>query len=88
MSRASARELRLAARSVKAARTSLSNANVLRELFDHDRDGYDSVQEHLKLALYRLEGMTARAATRAHHGADPAEWPEDLRVQEFPVVTR
>lgn len=21
---------------------------------------------------------------RAHHGADPAEWPEDLRVQQFP----
>lgn len=25
-----------------------------------------------------------RAALRAHHGADPNEWPEDLRVQEFP----
>ncbi len=25
---------------------------------------------------------------RAHHGADPAEWPEDLRVQEFPEVRR
>lgn len=20
------------------------------------------------------------------HGADPSEWPEDLRVQEFPTV--
>jgi protein gp37 len=24
---------------------------------------------------------------RAHHGADPAEWPEDLRVREFPTFT-
>lgn len=23
-------------------------------------------------------------AYKAHHGADPSEWPEDLRVQEFP----
>lgn len=21
----------------------------------------------------------------AHHGADPSEWPETLRVQEFPA---
>ena len=25
-------------------------------------------------------GMTGHA----HHGADPAEWPDDLRVREFP----
>lgn len=27
---------------------------------------------------------TNRLQFKAHHGADPAEWPEDLRVQEFP----
>lgn len=27
---------------------------------------------------------TALLQFKAHHGADPAEWPEDLRVQEFP----
>jgi protein gp37 len=25
-----------------------------------------------------------RVRFKAHHGADPSEWPEDLRVQEFP----
>lgn len=28
--------------------------------------------------------VTERVRFKAHHGADPAEWPEDLRVQEFP----
>lgn len=32
--------------------------------------------------LQKLEALRDRA------GADPAEWPEDLRVQQFPVVTR
>lgn len=26
-------------------------------------------------------------AMKAHHGADPSEWPTDLRVQEFPRAT-
>ena len=29
-------------------------------------------------------GDIAPLIFRAHHGADPSEWPEDLRVQEFP----
>lgn len=28
-----------------------------------------------------------RQRFRAHHGADPSEWSEDLRVQQFPEVT-
>jgi protein gp37 len=29
----------------------------------------------------------ARVRFTAHHGADPAEWPAELRVQEFPQVS-
>ena len=29
-----------------------------------------------------------RLRLRHQHGSDPAEWPEDLRVREFPVVQR
>ena len=32
-----------------------------------------------------LDGKRMRFA--AHHGADPSEWPEDLRVQEFPTAS-
>lgn len=30
------------------------------------------------------KATTRRIVFRAHHGADPNEWPADLRVQEFP----
>ncbi len=29
-------------------------------------------------------GVAIRSRFKAHHGADPSEWPADLRVQEFP----
>jgi protein gp37 len=29
----------------------------------------------------------AACGFKAHHGADPSEWPEDLRVQEWPLMT-
>lgn len=38
------------------------------------------------IALDR-RGTLSRLSYLAHHGADPSEWPEDLRVQEFPEVT-
>jgi hypothetical protein len=28
--------------------------------------------------------MTRPVKFKAHHGADPAEWPGHLRVQQFP----
>jgi protein gp37 len=31
-------------------------------------------------------GVAIKSRFKAHHGADPNEWPEDLRVQEFPEV--
>lgn len=31
-------------------------------------------------------GHFNRIVFKAHHGADPAEWPADLRVQQFPEV--
>jgi protein gp37 len=34
---------------------------------------------------YGLRDDLVRVRFSTHHGADPAEWPEDLRVQEFPV---
>lgn len=36
--------------------------------------------DHCKLHRF----VTERVRFKAHHGADPVEWPEDLRVQEFP----
>lgn len=32
--------------------------------------------------FFKQAGETMGLSDR--HGADPAEWPEDLRVQEFP----
>jgi hypothetical protein len=29
--------------------------------------------------------INVRYVTKHRHGADPAEWPKDLRVQEFPI---
>lgn len=45
--------------------------------------GDDPVQDSAAAAIHgSLEGV------KAHHGADPAEWPADLRVRQFPEVTR
>lgn len=30
--------------------------------------------------------VTERYLSKAHHGADPAEWPEELRIRQFPTV--
>lgn len=36
-------------------------------------------------ASFFMKQIGARHGTRDRAGADPAEWPEDLRVQEFPT---
>lgn len=64
MSAASSRELRLARRAVKAARTHLSNANVLREMMDHEPAAFRSVDEYLKISDLLLSAMPARAEAR------------------------
>ena len=33
---------------------------------------------------YGLRDDLVRVRFTAHHGAEPSEWPADLRVQEFP----
>lgn len=33
------------------------------------------------------QSVERRTRFKAHHGADPSEWPADLRVQEFPGVS-
>jgi protein gp37 len=47
--------------------------------------GDNPVQQVARFSIDR--GTVSRQLTyvaKAHHGADPAEWPEDLRRQEFP----
>lgn len=42
-------------------------------------------RDHIVAAVNAAPVMLAElGALRAHHGADPNEWPNDLRVQEFP----
>lgn len=46
----------------------------------HSPDGSGAQFSGDGFGTYLVRGL-------AHHGADPAEWPEDLRIQRFPEVT-
>ena len=50
------------------------------------RMGYNlnATVEKKRLRVWGPPSNSSRVRFKAHHGADPAEWPEDLRVQEFP----
>jgi len=45
----------------------------------------DAPRETKRDAMYELD-RSQPLRFRAHHGADPAEWPADLRRQSFPAV--
>lgn len=65
MSRASARELRLASRAVKAARTHLSNADATRELIDGpEKLCFVSLLHQFERDIETLKAMAARAEAR------------------------
>lgn len=51
-------------------------------------DGSDMDTDALDGDSYRYQGAPVRLKLKSKKGGDPAEWPEDLRVREFPEVSR
>lgn len=47
-------------------------------------DGSDMDTEAFDVDSYRFQGEPVRLRLKDRKGGDPAEWPEDLRVREFP----
>lgn len=64
----------MAARQIVGVCDELGVACFVKQMGDNPIDGAAGVQL----------GRDGVHAFKAHHGADPAEWPEDLRVQQFP----
>lgn len=48
----------------------------------------DQVEDNINGFREDYQGADVRIRLRDRAGADPAEWPEDLRVREFPEVNR
>lgn len=48
-------------------------------------DGSDMDTEALDADSYRYQGAPVRIKLKSSKGGDPAEWPADLRVREFPA---
>ena len=42
------------------------------------------IEEHINGYREEFQGAEIRVRLHDRKGADPAEWPEDLRVQEWP----
>lgn len=51
---------------------------------DFDFDGDFEVEHHIHGFLENYQGADCRIKLRDKKGGDPAEWPEDLRVRQFP----
>ena len=49
-------------------------------------DGSDMDTEAIDADSYRYQGAPIRLKLKSSKGSDWSEWPEDLRVREFPEV--
>lgn len=72
------------ARAIVAAARGVGCAPFVKQMGDRPHTGWPPGEEWPSHVALKVAGDVFRVCGLGHHGADPAEWPRDLRVQEMP----